>query len=149
MEDILVRPIRIEDLDDVLYLEILCFPTPWSRGALKAEIQDNHCARYVVVEKEDRVIGYGGMWIVLDEAHITNIAVHPNHRGKGLGEAIMKALIDTAVQLGICGMTLEVRVSNSIAHKLYEKLGFFGVGVRKGYYTDDGEDALIMWKEDF
>ncbi|HZJ83666.1 MAG TPA: ribosomal protein S18-alanine N-acetyltransferase [Clostridia bacterium] len=148
MDDIWVRPIKNQDIDDILYLETLCFSTPWSRGALKGEIESNHCARYMVIEKKDRVIGYGGMWIILDEAHITNIAIHPKHRGQGLGEAIMKALIDTAIELKIDSMTLEVRVSNLVAKNLYRKLGFTEVGIRKGYYTDDGEDALIMWKEE-
>lgn len=147
MEELWVRPMKSQDIDDVLHIERTCFPTPWSYDAFKAEVEENHCARYVVAEIGGRVRGYGGMWIILDEAHITNVAVHPNYRGVGIGEAIMKALIRTAARLKVEGMTLEVRVSNKVAQNLYEKLGFFGVGVRKGYYTDDGEDALIMWKD--
>ncbi len=147
MDELWVRPMKSEDIDEVLKIERLCFSTPWSYQAFKSEIEGNHCARYVVAEREGHVIGYGGMWIILDEAHITNVAVHPHYRGKGIGEALMKALINTAAQLKITSMTLEVRVSNKIAQNLYEKLGFMGVGVRKGYYTDNGEDALIMWKD--
>ncbi|NLI60594.1 MAG: ribosomal protein S18-alanine N-acetyltransferase [Clostridiales bacterium] len=147
MDDLWVRPMKTEDIDDVLEIEKLCFSTPWSFQSFKAEIEGNYCARYVVAEQGGRVKGYGGMWIILDEAHITNVAVHPDYRGIGIGEAIMKALIKTAVNLKVDGMTLEVRVSNKIAQNLYEKLGFTGVGIRKGYYTDNGEDALIMWKE--
>lgn len=147
MDEIWVRPMMSTDIDGVLAIERLCFPTPWSHEAFKSEIEGNHCARYVVAEEGGLVRGYGGMWIILNEAHITNVAVHPDFRGVGIGEAIMKALINTAAQLKVDGMTLEVRVSNKIAKNLYEKLGFTGVGVRKGYYSDDGEDALIMWKD--
>lgn len=146
MNDLWIRPMKAEDIDEVLVIESLCFPTPWSREAFRAEIEDNYCARYVVAELEGMVIGYGGMWIIIDEAHITNIAVHPNYRGRGVGEAIMKGLIQTAARLKVEGMTLEVRVSNMIAQNLYKKLGFVAIGVRKGYYTDNGEDALIMWR---
>ncbi|NLJ40411.1 MAG: ribosomal protein S18-alanine N-acetyltransferase [Clostridiales bacterium] len=149
MEEIRVRPMNSGDLDEVLDIERLCFPTPWSYEAFKSEIGGNHCARYVVAEYEGHIRGYGGMWIILDEAHITNVAVHPDYRGKGIGEALMRALIRTASYLRIEGMTLEVRVSNKIAQNLYEKLGFSGVGVRKGYYSDNDEDALIMWKDRF
>ncbi|NLN42172.1 MAG: ribosomal protein S18-alanine N-acetyltransferase [Clostridiales bacterium] len=146
MDGLWIRPMKVEDIDEVLSIEKLCFSTPWSREAFRAEIERNHCARYVVAELEGKVIGYGGMWIILDEAHITNIAVHPDYRGKGVGEALMKALIGTASRLRVDGMTLEVRVSNVIAQNLYKKLGFVSVGVRKGYYGDNGEDALIMWR---
>ena len=147
MDEIWVRPMKSKDINQVLNIERLCFSTPWSHEAFKSEIEGNHCARYVVAEQEGKVRGYGGMWIILDEAHITNVAVHPDYRGIGIGEGIMKALINTAAHLKVEGMTLEVRVSNKVAQNLYEKLGFSGVGVRKGYYTDDGEDALIMWKD--
>ena len=149
MDGLWVRPMKSQDIDDVLNIERLCFSTPWSHEAIKAEIESNHCARYVVAELGGVVTGYGGMWIILDEAHITNVAVHPNYRGMGVGEAIMKALIRTASRLKVEGMTLEVRVSNEIAQNLYKKLGFASVGVRKGYYTDNGEDALIMWKDKY
>jgi ribosomal-protein-alanine N-acetyltransferase len=147
MEGLWVRPMKPQDIDDVLYIERTCFSTPWSYDAFKAEIEGNHCARYVVAEQDGKIRGYGGMWIILDEAHITNVAVHPHFRGMGIGEAIMKALIRTAAYLKVESMTLEVRVSNKVAQNLYKKLGFSSVGVRKGYYTDNGEDALIMWKD--
>lgn len=147
MDELWVRPMKLEDIDGVLNIEKSCFTTPWSYGAFRAEILDNHCARYLVAEQEGILKAYGGMWIIINEAHITNVAVHANYRGKGIGEAIMRGLIDTSLRLGIESMTLEVRVSNTVAQNLYKKLGFTGVGVRKGYYTDDGEDALIMWNE--
>ncbi|MFY9176133.1 MAG: ribosomal protein S18-alanine N-acetyltransferase [Caldicoprobacterales bacterium] len=149
MEELWIRPMKVEDIDEVLKIERLCFSTPWSREAFRAEIEGNHCARYLVAELGGLVVGFGGMWIILDEAHITNIGVHPHYRGRGIGEAIMRGLIETASRLKVEGMTLEVRVSNVIAQNLYKKLGFVSVGVRKGYYSDNGEDALIMWRNKY
>ena len=87
------------------------------------------------------------MWLVLDEGHITNIAVHPDYRGRGIGEKLVLAMLELARNSGIAGVTLEVRVSNNAAKKLYNKLGFVDSGIRKGYYSDTGEDAVIMWKK--
>ena len=91
------------------------------------------------------MIGYGGMWLILDEAHITNIAVHPEHRRRGVGRLLMETLMKEAVILKMERMTLEVRVSNKAAISLYKSLGFEEGGIRKGYYSNDREDALIMW----
>jgi ribosomal-protein-alanine N-acetyltransferase len=134
-----------EDVEEVSKLERLCFPTPWSQEAFRIEVERNRCARYFVVSDNSKLIGYGGMWLVVDEAHITNIAVHPDHRRQGTGRLIMKTLIEEAVRLGMTRMTLEVRVSNKAAINLYQSLGFEKGGLRKGYYANDGEDALIMW----
>lgn len=142
-----IRLMELKDIDDVLIIERACFPTPWSRNAFETEIEGNACSRYVVAVDSGRVIGYGGMWLILDEAHVTNVAVHPARRGEGYGEAILRELIRLAKELGRDAITLEVRFSNTIAQNLYRKLGFNGVGLRKGYYSDDGEDALIMWKD--
>jgi ribosomal-protein-alanine N-acetyltransferase len=95
----------------------------------------------------ETVVGYGGMWFIIDEAHVTNIAVHPDYRQRKIGEMIVQEMIKTAKENGINGMTLEVRVSNTAAINLYKKLGFVDYGIRKGYYADTGEDALIMWKK--
>jgi ribosomal-protein-alanine N-acetyltransferase len=92
-----------------------------------------------------QVAGYCGFWLILDEAHITNIAVHPEFRGKGYGKRLLQYVMERARRLGALKMTLEVRVSNHVAQSLYEKMGFVRSGVRKGYYTDNKEDALIMW----
>lgn len=93
------------------------------------------------------IVGYGGVWLTVDEAHITTIAVTPAHRGYGVGELLLNALIDHAYELHAQTITLEVRVSNTVAQKLYIKYGFQPAGTRPRYYTDNGEDALIMWTE--
>ncbi|MOA25396.1 ribosomal-protein-alanine N-acetyltransferase [compost metagenome] len=104
-------------------------------------------ARYMVMEYEGQIIGYGGMWIIMDEAHVTNIAVRSDYRGQGLGNRLLLELQRTAVFFGAAKMTLEVRVSNDIAQNLYRKYGFTASGIRPRYYSDNNEDALIMWAE--
>src|SRR5690606_7189119 len=111
------------------------------------ELTNNQFARYIVLELADEIIGYGGMWTIMDEAHITNIAVRAQYRGRGFGEQIMRELMVAAACLGMRRMTLEVRVSNHIAQHLYEKMGFYPSGIRKGYYSDNNEDAMIMWAD--
>lgn len=137
----------IKDIDEVCEIENLSFNTPWSRESFEAEILKNHLARYVVAKIDGRVVAYGGMWIVLDEAHITNIAVHPDYRGRRIGEKLVQEMLETAKKCGAGSITLEVRASNDVARKLYRKLGFTDSGVRKGYYSDTGEDAIIMWNK--
>jgi ribosomal-protein-alanine N-acetyltransferase len=139
-------PLRAEYLDQVLEIERVSFPTPWSKQSFLSELHDNSMAYYIVCMLDEKVIGYGGMWIILDEAHITNVAVHPEHRGKRIGQGIIFYLISKALSLGVCRMTLEVRPSNLSAIKLYQRMGFQAAGRRKGYYTDTKEDAIIMWK---
>ena len=141
----MIRRMEMKDLDDIEEVEQLSFPTPWSRESFINELKNNVFARYFVIEKDKRVIGYGGMWLVLDEAHITNIAIHPDYRGLRLGERLMRRLMGLALRSGAASMTLEVRKSNEVAQRLYRKLGFVEEGVRPGYYTDNGEDAIIMW----
>ena len=140
-----VMLMKEKDIDEVLQLEKLCFPVPWSRDAFRMEVEQNQCARYYVVRENNLLIGYGGMWLILDEAHITNIAVHPEHRRKGVGRLLMETLMEEAARLNMERMTLEVRVSNTAAITLYKSLGFEEGGIRKGYYSNDREDALIMW----
>lgn len=136
-----------EDIDGVLQVEHDCFTVPWSRTAFEAEVNDNQLARYLVVETAGRLIGYAGMWMILDEAHVTNIAIIAGYRRQGLGERLLLELMDLAKQLGAGSMTLEVRPSNTAAQKLYRKLGFEKRGIRRQYYSDTKEDALIMWRE--
>ncbi|SFR07270.1 ribosomal-protein-alanine N-acetyltransferase [Desulfoscipio geothermicus DSM 3669] len=137
-----------EHLDQVLVIEKSSFPTPWTRQAFDYEIQINDFAHYIVALQDNRVAGYAGMWIILDEAHITNVAVHKKHRSRGLGKALMLEMIKRSVLLGAERMTLEVRPSNTTARHLYTRLGFAERGLRKKYYTDTEEDAIIMWKDD-
>lgn len=145
-QEVLVRPMEIKDVDEVWEIEKLSFRTPWSRESFENEMRVNDRAKYVVAALGDTVVGYGGMWYIIDEAHITNIAVHPDYRNRKIGEMIVKEMIRTAKESEINSLTLEVRVSNTAAINLYRKLGFEDAGIRKGYYTDTGEDALIMWK---
>ncbi|GGJ79663.1 ribosomal-protein-alanine N-acetyltransferase [Anoxybacillus voinovskiensis] len=139
------RPMTLADLDGVLVIEKASFTLPWSREAFYNELVHNRYAKYVVMEHDGRLVGYCGMWVVVDEAHITNVAVLPEYRGKKLGEALMRKMMDMAKQLGAVTMTLEVRVSNEVAQSLYRKLGFLNGGIRKRYYPDNQEDALVMW----
>ncbi|MGI6345273.1 MAG: ribosomal protein S18-alanine N-acetyltransferase [Bacillota bacterium] len=138
----------LNDLDEIMVIEHLCFPTPWSRFAFQIELEQNHFGLYVVGREAGRIVAYAGAWIVLDEAHITNIAVHPDFRGRGYGEAILLALLRRVRARGARRATLEVRENNRVAQQLYLKHGFEFQGRRRGYYTDTGEDALIMWKND-
>ena len=144
---IVVREMNINDLEKVLEIEKKSFTTPWSEEAFKMEVEKNMLAKYIVVEDEDDILGYGGIWMIVDEGHITNIAVHPNHRGKGIGNYLVEGLIDLCKRCEIYRMTLEVRVSNIVAQSLYRKYGFENAGIRPRYYSDTNEDAIIMWKE--
>jgi ribosomal-protein-alanine N-acetyltransferase len=142
-----IRPMTVDDLEQVCEVEKKSFRIPWTREAFNNELTQNHFARYAVVETDDRVIGYCGMWMIVDEAHITNIALLPEYRGRGIGEHLLKDMIRLAQMLGCNRMTLEVRVSNRLAQRLYEKMGFVIKGKRPKYYTDNMEDAYIMWVE--
>lgn len=145
-----LRKMELRDVKQVSEIEKMSFPSPWSAYAFACEILDNSFANYFVLtgeEDDSKVIGYGGMWIILDEAHITNIAITPEYRGKRLGEFLLSHMMATAIAKGVVRMTLEVRVSNISAQKLYKRLGFHEAGIRKGYYVDNKEDAIIMWKE--
>lgn len=144
-ESITFRLMNEQDIDDVLKVEHESFSVPWSREAFYNEITKNQFAAYIVIEENGQVIGYSGTWVVTDEAHVTNVAILPQYRGRKLGEAMMKKLMEIASELGAKTMTLEVRVTNEVARKLYRKLGFQDGGIRKNYYTDNQEDALIMW----
>ena len=141
------RIMELRDVDAVCEIEKLSFKTPWSKESFIEEIKAKDRTRYMVAELGDTVVGYGGMWLIIDEAHITNIAVHPDYRGKKIGKRIVEEMIVEAKNEGITSLTLEVRVSNVPAIKLYKDLDFQEVGTRKGYYVDTGEDALIMWKK--
>lgn len=134
-------------LDYVVEIERNSFPTPWSREAYSHEIAGNDFAFYTVALLGRKVVGYCGMWVILDEAHITTIAAHPDHRSRGLGALLLNRLIAEAKLRGCIKITLEVRPSNNHALKLYTKTGFVSHGLRPGYYSDTGEDAIIMWMD--
>ncbi|MBU6428107.1 MAG: ribosomal protein S18-alanine N-acetyltransferase [Cyanobacteria bacterium REEB65] len=141
-----VRPMKGGDIDTVAEIEKLCFGDRWTASAFQAEL-DNPSSTYVVAVAEGRVVGYAGFWLILEEAHITTIAVQPSLQGQKIGERLLLRLIKAAADKGAKWMTLEVRVSNQVAQRLYEKYGFSSLGKRRGYYQDDGEDALVMWTE--
>ena len=147
-EEFQMIPLDQEHIEDVLVIENLSFSIPWSREAFIQEILYNQLARYLIVLNGNQAIAYGGMWLILDEAHITNIAVHPDYRGRGIGKKLMQGLIDLMKEEGIGQMSLEVRKSNAVAIHLYESFGFQEEGVRKEFYFDNHEDALIMWRRD-
>ena len=142
-----IRSMTVDDISQVLEIESLCFTVPWSQEAFKMEIEKNKFAHYIVAEVDGRITGYGGMWFIVDEAHVTNIAVHPQYRGKGYGNFIVDAMVKIADAKGIYQMTLEVRASNHVAQNLYGKFGFESCGVRPKYYADNNEDAVIMWRK--
>jgi len=138
---------ELKDLDRVMEIETESFTTPWSRDSFLLEITKNRLAKYVVAEIDGLVVGYGGIWLIIDEGHITNIAVDKRYRGLGIGKKIIEGLIDLCKNNGITSMTLEVRKSNFVAQNLYRKYGFVEAGIRPNYYADDNEDAIIMWKK--
>ncbi len=147
MADYTLRPLEERDLDTLAEMEKINFSMPWSRASFERELKENVAARYLVLEADGRVVAYGGMWLVIDEAHITNIAVHPDYRGRGYGEAVTRALMALAKDTCMYMITLEVRRSNAVAQALYHKVGFLDVGYRKRYYEDNKEDALIMYAQ--
>ncbi|HEY3266658.1 MAG TPA: ribosomal protein S18-alanine N-acetyltransferase [Armatimonadota bacterium] len=142
-----LRAMREADLDALMEVERACFSSHWSREALMNEL-GNSCAFYVVGVCAGKLVGYGGEWIIMDEAHITNIAVHPTRHGQRFGERLLIALLREARYRGARRATLEVRVSNAVALRLYQKYGFETVAIRRKYYQDTDEDALVMWVND-
>lgn len=136
--------LNAENVDAVYEIEKNSFATPWSYDAFVREATENQAARYTVLLEDGVPVAYAGVWFVMDEGHITNVAVDKAHRGKGYGEMVLKALIQLAADSGMSFMELEVRRSNVVAQNLYHKLGFIDVGYRKRYYADNNEDALLM-----
>ena len=139
-----IEPMRLEDVPEVHRIESASFPTPWPDYAFRQEIQTNRLAHYMVVKAGDETIGYGGMWLMVDEAHVTTFAVLPEWRRRGVGARLMLVLMHVASDLNAHIVTLEVRLSNQAARGLYGRFGFKPVGIRPRYYSDNNEDALIM-----
>lgn len=142
----MIIDMELPHVEAVARIEKECFPIPWPRETLEFEVLYNDLAEYIVALDGPRVVGYGGMWMVLDEAHITNIAVTPLYRRRGIGRMLIHGLARRAVALGANRMALEVRPSNEPARNLYRSLGFTNCGRRRGYYQDNNEDAIIMWR---
>lgn len=146
-----IQRMAASDLEEVMQIEQQSFPTPWHADTFRHEIACNHNAYYVVAKAKlpegERTVGYAGMWLVADEAHITTIAVAPAYRGRKIGERLLLNLLETAVRRGMLRATLEVRESNRVAQRLYLKYRFDAVGLRRRYYSDTGENAIVMWIE--
>ncbi len=176
----IIRPMRLEDISQVVHIEREIFPTPWSGTNFRYELLFNRSARYFVAcvplpgdvskgvswldalisrvqrlfsKSEEQaidnqwVVGYAGLWFMSDEAHLTTIAVRQTYQRQGLGELLLISAIELAMERNAQFITLEVRPSNGAAQALYRKYGFTGVGLRRGYYYDTGEDALLMATE--
>lgn len=146
MSNFNVLPMDESCLQGVLEISNLCFSISWSLESLRGELK-NEFAKYVIIKKDDVIVGYGGIWIIYDEAQVTNIAVHPSYRGLHIGDLIVESLFEVCKKAHITAMTLEVRESNLIAQNLYKKYGFTTEGIRKNYYEDNHENALIMWNK--
>lgn len=139
-----IRDMTKSDLAEVSGVENSCFATPWSEDSFAKEIK-NKFARYVVAKVDGKIVGYGGLWLIVDEGHITNIAVEREYRKKQVGSKILEALIEICKKRNLASMTLEVRETNKAALTLYKKYGFKEAGIRPKYYADNNEDAIIMW----
>ncbi len=140
------RKMTLEDVPAVHAIELATFPTPWTLDSFYYEVNENKFSHYLVAENEvGELVGFCGVWLVVDAAQITNVAVVETVRGQGIGEALMREAIRVAKEANMDTMSLEVRVTNTVAQNLYRKLGFQDGGIRKGYYTDNQEDALVMW----
>ncbi len=141
---ITVRAMQKADVKAVYEIEVLSFRTPWSLRSLMGELRNN-VAHYTVMERDGAIIGYCGMWVLFEEAHITNIAIHPEHRGSGYGKQLLHAAMRVAASFGAEMMTLEVRETNAVAQRMYAEMDFAQQGRRRRYYSDTGEDALLLW----
>lgn len=143
-----IKPMTQMDLDNVIAIEAASYGEHhWSKESFFNELSNELAHYYCAFDVEDNLMGYAGTWQILEEAHITNIAVSPDYRRKKVGEALLTTIINDCKNNGIKYITLEVRVSNTPAINLYEKYGFKSLGTRKGYYQNNNEDALIMWTE--
>ncbi len=146
-KEITYRLMTVKDIPAVVAIEKEAFATPWTEEIFEHEMKGNNYAHYIVATIDEQVIGHCGMWVVLDECHITNIAVLKAYRGRGIGEQLLTEAQRLCKELQVGHMTLEVRVSNEVAQNMYRKLGFQNGGIRKNYYSDNREDALVMWVE--
>lgn len=145
MNDITIRPMEQADLSIVRDIEKQSFSAPWSDELFVRELTENEHAYYFVLVFQKKIVGYAGMWIVMNDAQVTHIAIHPDYRRRQLGERLFKYILNFAIAKQVERFSLEVRVSNIAAQKLYRKYGLVPGGIRKQYYTDNQEDAIVMW----
>ncbi|MBM7835801.1 ribosomal protein S18-alanine N-acetyltransferase [Clostridium sardiniense] len=144
MANLILKNLDSEDLNGVYEVSSLSLKESWSLDSITKEIS-NKFARYIVCKEENKVVGFAGAWLIASEGQITNVAVHPEYRGKGIGKKLMKSLISSLKQEDCNSITLEVRESNTVAKNLYKSFGFISEGIRKNFYEDNKEDANIMW----
>ena len=142
-----IEPMGLGDVEPVQRIERASFTTPWPPEAYRSELLTNRLASYLVIRADGDLVGYGGIWLMVDEAHITTFAIDPRWRRRHLAARLLLALLDVAIAREAREATLEVRLSNLAARRLYERFGFRPVGLRPRYYSDDDEDALIMTTE--
>ncbi len=146
--EVVVGPMRRRHLRGVLRIEHEVYPKPWSLGLFMSELRFGPSRVYVVARVGSKVVGFGGLMLVVDEGHITTLAVDPRWHRHHIGTRIVHTLVEAAIERGAKNLTLEVRMTNEAAQGLYRAFGFAPAGVRKGYYVESNEDALIMWAND-
>ena len=146
--EIFISRMTANDIDDVAEIEAEAYGEHhWSKSSFYDEMNNNLAKYYVARTSEGKLVAYAGTWHVIDEAHITTIAVKKDYTRKHIGEALINRILEDCYKEGMKYLTLEVRVSNEAAISLYKKYGFSSLGSRKGYYQDNNEDALVMWTE--
>jgi ribosomal-protein-alanine N-acetyltransferase len=143
-----ISPMRRRHLRSVLRIESQVYPTPWTHGLFVSELALRSTRAYVIARVGREVVGYSGLMMSVDDGHVTTVAVDPEWQRQGIGTRMLVALAREAIARGANALTLEVRLSHRGAQQLYQRFGFTAVGVRKGYYADTGEDALIMWSHE-
>jgi [ribosomal protein S18]-alanine N-acetyltransferase len=140
-----IEAMTAADIPAVVEIETVSFATTWPANAFANELNENKLAHYYVGRLNGEIVAYGGIWVILEDSHITTIAVHPTYRGRRFGEQLLVHLLDEAIARGASWITLEVRESNEIAQALYRKYGFTNVSTRRAYYSDNNENAVVMW----
>ena len=140
-----IEPMTVDDISQVAEIERQIFSIPWSEKAFKDSMESDNTI-YIVAKEDNNVAGYAGMYLSFEEGNITNVAVNPSSRRKGIGEKIVRDILNRAYEKGVRDVFLEVRETNSAAIALYEKIGFKEEGIRKNFYEKPKENALIMWK---
>ncbi|QSV74182.1 MAG: ribosomal protein S18-alanine N-acetyltransferase [Aphanizomenon flos-aquae KM1D3_PB] len=145
--DLKIQPLTTDNLTELLELDKACFDGLWTMEGYLRELEspNSHFLGLFSPFNHSELLGMGCFWSILEEAHITILAVHPQYHGQGLGKALLYSLLQTAADIGLERATLEVRDSNHVAISLYQKFGFKTAGKRRGYYKDNNEDALILW----
>lgn len=148
MSDYTIEKMTLDRIDDILQIEGLCYGAHhWSRDSFVAELNNEISSYKCIINSDNKCVGHIGIWKIVNEAHVTNLSVHPEFQNKKLAHRLLLSMLDECYEEKIKFITLEVRVSNKKAIGLYEKFGFKSLGVRKKYYQDNNEDALIMWSE--